>query len=305
MAQEPGRAGRAMGSSLLRFSRADGTATTLFGSKEDASRARANLLTFAGIYPRTGEARVIGWWLAAGSASCRTPVAGVVEPGASPRGLARRLAKNDDLLCLDQRNGESSTAFELIGSGVSWLGPDWRLAGATGSAARARPVCWVSNSQVDLAEWSFRAVGLRLTRTTVLLRGLRMAILGDQIEGRPWSRHPCDAVCPTSRRSGGADCRESGASCSGRPQPVVGSGPSRSRCPALPYETDRGHFRDSEGRPRVEREPARPALLAPLVVSWDAQRNRKRLSWRVLTVSEDSGLPSRRRLRRPHELGTR
>ena len=44
----------------------------------------------------------------------------------------------------------------------------------------------------------------------------------------------------------------------------------------------------------------------PLLVSWDPARNRKTLSWRILTVSERSrAVTAGSGIRRPSELGTR
>jgi hypothetical protein len=62
--------------------------------------------------------------------------------------------------------------------------------------------------------------------------------------------------------------------------------------PALLYETDKGRFRASDGE-KGRRLSLRLAshgrrCWLPLLVSWDPVRHRKRLSWRVLTVVENS-----------------
>ena len=275
--------------SLLRFSRADGTSTTQFGSVEHASRARVNLRSFARAYPRTGESRVIDWWLSLPDPPHVPPP---LPAWSSQRHVLAVLRagwqKKDDVAILDQRNGDPSTAFELIGSGISWLGSDWRLAGSTASAARARPGCWVSNSVVDLAEWSYRVSGLQLTRSMVLLRGLRLAILGEQVDGRALSQAPLVtrvALPPGVKAesitgSRGLLLRSSGSRSTAQVLPVA--------LPALPYETDRGHFRVHDDGLELSVSPKGRRCWLPIVVSWDAQRNRKRLSWRILTVSEDS-----------------
>ena len=196
--------------------------------------------------------------------------------------------KNDDLLILDQRNGDPATCFELIGSGVSWMGPDWRLVRSTDSAATARPGCWISNSVVDLAEWSYRTSGLRLTRCTVLLRGLRLAILGEQVDAKALAPAPLAtrfALPPGVKaepiaENRGLLLRSSGSRSTAQVLPVA--------LPALPYETDRGHFRVHDDGLELSVNPRGRRCWLPIVVSWDAQRHRKRLSWRVLTVSEQS-----------------
>src|SRR5208282_6559672 len=45
------------------------------------------------------------------------------------------------------------TRFELMGSGYSWLGPNWRLTSTVAALSSARPGSWISNSVADLLEW--------------------------------------------------------------------------------------------------------------------------------------------------------
>ena len=197
------------------------------------------------------------------------------------------------------------TRFELIGSGCSWLGPDWRLA-SRHRIARARPGSWISNSVVDLAEWSYRRRGLRLTRSALLLRGRQLALLGEQVEGKDLPGRPLDpefglppgVTAEPIAESRGLLLRSSSGRATAQVLPVA--------LPALPYETDRGQFASGRHSQITLNAPRGRRCWLPLVVSWDPRRNRKRLSWRVLTVSEDvEGLPARRCLRRPGELGTR
>ena len=60
--------------------------------------------------------------------------------------------------------------------------------------------------------------------------------------------------------------------------------------PCLPYETDRGQFRamPTASGLSLKQMPRGRRCWMPLLVSWDGMRHRKRLSWRVLTVSEDA-----------------
>ena len=123
--------------SLLRFSRPAGTPTTDFDAVElDASR-RTSLAQLARAYARSGEARVIGWWLS-------LPDAWHVPPPLPAWSSSRHVLavlrggwqKCDDLLVVDHRRREPQTRFELMGSGCSWLGPDWRLASTVTASSR-------------------------------------------------------------------------------------------------------------------------------------------------------------------------
>ena len=133
----------------------------------DASR-RTSLAQLARAYERSGEARVIGWWLS-------LPEAWHVPPPLPAWSSSRHVLavlrggwqKRDDLLVVDHRRREPQTRFELMGSGCSWLGPDWRLARTVAASSCARPGSWISSSVADLLEWSYRSPGLRLTRTAL------------------------------------------------------------------------------------------------------------------------------------------
>jgi hypothetical protein len=56
--------------------------------------------------------------------------------------------------------------------------------------------------------------------------------------------------------------------------------------PALPYPTDRGSFTVDDRRLVLRQAKDAKRAWLPLVVSWDADRNRRPVRWRVLTVSE-------------------
>ena len=199
--------------------------------------------------------------------------------------------RSGDSCFLDHRQAVSETSFELIGRGCSWLGPEWRLECSPGKVSTPRPGLWHSNSVADLAEWSFRTSGLRVTRTAVLLRGRALALLSDQVEGKTvptdavearWTLAPGIAAEPIQ------DCRG-----------LLLRGPSKGpnaqvlpiTLPALPYETEKGRFHASGGETGQSlslRLASRRRCWLPLLVSWDPVRHRKRLSWRVLTVVEKS-----------------
>ena len=58
--------------------------------------------------------------------------------------------------------------------------------------------------------------------------------------------------------------------------------------PCLPYKTDKGSFRSEGENLILEQAATGRRTWLPLLVSWDAARNRKPVQWRALTVSERS-----------------
>jgi hypothetical protein len=277
--------------SFLRFSRSSATPTTDFDALELDSQHRRSLEQLARTYPRSGEARVIGWWLSLPDGLHVPPP---LPAWSSSRHVLAVLRggwqKKDDLLVVDHRREEPLTRFELIGSGCSWLGPHWRLATAAGESSPARPGAWVTGSAADFLEWSYRNSGHRITRTALLLRGRKLAVLGDQIEGENLpektliSEFDLPASVTAEQISGnrGLLLRSSRGRESAQVLPIA--------LPAGDYLTDRGRFRRLNDQQRLELSctvKGRRCWL-PLLVSWDPMRHRKRLSWRVLTVAQDS-----------------
>jgi hypothetical protein len=277
--------------SLLRFSRPAGTPTTDFDSVEPNDGCQSSLAHLARAYPRSGEARVIGWWLS-------LPDSLHVPPPLPAWSSSRHVLavmrggwqKSDDLLVVDHRGREPHSRFELMGSGCSWLGPDWRLAKTVAGSSRARPASWISSSVADLLEWSYRSSGFRITRTALLLRGRKLALLGDQIDGKVLPGKPLETEfdlpagvtaepIPGSR---GLLLRCSSGRTTAQVLPIA--------LPAASYETERGEFRvlDDHSRLKLSHTARGRRCWLPLLVSWDPRRQRKRLSWRVLTVAQDS-----------------
>jgi hypothetical protein len=275
---------------LLRFSRPGGTATTDFDTVELGASYRRSLAQLARAYPREGESRVIGWWLSLPDALHVPPP---LPAWSSSRHVLAVLRggwqKGDDLLVVDHRRREPQTRFELMGSGISWLGPDWRLV-RTAASSQPRPGSYLSNSTADLLEWSCRATGLRLTRTALLFRGRKLALLGDQVDAKDLLGKSIET--------------EFGLPAGVRAEPISGcrglllrtaSGRAAAQVlpvalPAAAYETDRGGFRvrDDPGRLALSCTARGRRCWLPILVSWDSSRHRKRLSWRVLTVAQDS-----------------
>ena len=276
---------------LLRFSRPAGTPTTDFDAVELDASCRTSLEQLARAYPRSGEARVIGWWLSLpGSLHIPPPLPAWSSSRHVLAVLRGGWKKGDDLLVVDHRRREARTRFELMGSGCSWLGPDWRPA----SDGRRFVLSQTRLMGLQLGrrslEWSYRSSGLRITRTALLLRGRKLALLGDQIDGKnlPGKLSKPSSTClPGSRPSqfpAVAVC-----SC-GVPAAVRRPRSCRSRCrPQLMRPTADSFASCDEHRHLALSCTARGRRCwLPLLVSWDPRRHRKRLSWRVLTVAQDS-----------------
>lgn len=248
-------------------------------------------------YRGTGIGRVLGWWLgnrSRGSETAPPPlptwaapdrVLGILRPDWLPGG---------DFVAVDHRDARSPCRLELFGGGRTWLGPEWGEgvggpAGPAGPASRPRTSRWITTAAADLIEWSYRVEGLRVTRSVVLLRGRRLALLSILVEGRG----PDEEVEPMLRLTMAPD---------------VAAGPlkdvralvlrqSRHRgaiqalpiaLPCRPYLTDRGSLRATGRELILSQAPAGRRCWLPLLVSWDPERHRKAPDWRVLTVSERS-----------------
>jgi hypothetical protein len=198
--------------------------------------------------------------------------------------------KSGEFLAVDHRLTGPTTRFELLGGGAPWLGPDWSLSTGDGSrASRPRIQAWSTSSTADLLEWSFRSDAARITRTALVLRGRRLALFADQVDfggaddGRPVSlslaRHS------GIRTDGDEESRTLGLRrtrdrASARAYPLG--------LPCLPYKTEKGNFHARDGRLVLTQARSGRRTWLPILVSWDAARNRKPVQWRALTVSERS-----------------
>jgi hypothetical protein len=198
--------------------------------------------------------------------------------------------KRGDLLIVDHHDRTVETRFELIGSGSTWLGPHWRLETSRRVASQPKPGRWNSDSQADLLEWSYRAEGLHVRRMALLLRDRKLALLGEELGGRsqtaePWEvRFGLPAGISVEPVDGSRALLLRGARKGSTAQALPLA------LPALPYKTERGGFSAmcEDGCKHLCLKlltPGRRCFL-PLLVSWDANRHRKRLHWRILTVSE-------------------
>ena len=280
----------ALGRCLLRFSRPDGTRAADFSVKGEVAGGCSVFAELARAYPRSGEARVIGWWLSHPGGPHVPPPLPAFSSRRRVLAVLRAGWRNaDDLLVIDQMRAEPSSRFELFGAGCSWLGPDWRLTDAVPLTRPARPGEWISSSVADLAEWSFRSGDVRVTRTAILLRGQKTALLSDQIDGRRALLRtmsvryslPPDVVAEPMADCRGMMLRTPATKAVAFVLPLA--------LPALAYTTDRGQFgvAAAGGALDYRLTPRGRRCWLPLLVTWDAKRRRKRISWRVLTVAEN------------------
>ena len=196
-------------------------------------------------------------------------------------------AKQGEFLAIDHRKRGVESLVELAGLGKTWLGPIWAsdLGYEDARASAPRPSSWVSTPSADLAEWTFRRGKARVTRTALLLHGRRIALLADQIDG-PGDRAGMRIDLPEGVEA------TAPSSSNGR---VMGLYRGRSSARVIPIglscregSPERGKFA-VEGRQLhlgMDQEGRRRWL--PLLVSWDPLRDRKTVTWRVLSVAENS-----------------
>jgi hypothetical protein len=243
-----------------------------------------------------GLSTVVDWWFPRRSRSRARPRSYSSPPlpaWSSPdRPLAMLRANwsgQGDFLAIDQRARGETSLVELCGIGRTWLGPTWVAdhgpEAEDAPATPARPSSWVSNPSADLAEWTFRLGALRVTRTALLLRGRRIALLADQVEGR------ADRI---GMRVALPDGVEAAPIAEGRGSALElrrGRQSARVIPLALPCHsglTGRGTFAQEGGQLRLsQRHEGRRGWL-PLLASWDPLRNRRTIHWRTLTVAENS-----------------
>ena len=143
--------------SVLRFSRTDGTLTTQFNG-EVGRGTLENLAALAKAFPRTGEARVLGWWLSLTKTTHVPPPLPAWSSERHPLAVLRASwQKQDDMVVVDHRERGSVTRLEVIGSGHSWLGPEWTSLPRRdrprrrnrGTGSRTRPPTWRNGPSVS------------------------------------------------------------------------------------------------------------------------------------------------------------
>lgn len=272
---------------VLRFCRPGGVPA--FESCSAAGGTGGLLGRWADRLSDPGLRTVVDWWFPTRTRRHAPPPLPAAAHAQVPLAVLRAdWSARGDFVAIDHRVPGAASRLELFGLGQAWLGPSWTAgepavptAGARG--ARPRLVRWVSNSSADLAEWSFAAGGSRVVRSALLLRGRRLALLADQVDGP----EPLQAMRLAVREPLVPE------PAAGDHSIVLSSGPRRPTARLIPLDlpfrslpTDRGSLqvdgRDVVLRQRKERKRG----WAPLLVSWDGLRNRKSLLWRSLTVTE-------------------
>jgi hypothetical protein len=274
---------------LLRFSRPDATTVFSAGPRDRAWEALFRL--WAERLSDPGFSTVVDWWFPQTTRRrhrhAAPPLPADSRPDRPLAVLRANWTRDGDFLAIDHRTMGASTLLEIFGQGVCWLGPGWTSGTQVAPASRSRPALWLSQSAADCFEWSFRIGQARVTRTAVLLRGRRLALLAEQWDG------PDDPGMIRFDLANGVTA-----------SPVRGSralalASARGRrsarvypigLPRLPYATERGSF-SVEGRTLVLNQAAAGdgrRTWRGIVVSWDSGRNRRPTHWRTLTVSEDS-----------------
>lgn len=267
----------------LRFSRPGGRA--LFDPQEDPS-ARASLLrSWASWLPDSTLQAVVDRWFPVGRGAPAPGIPPLPAFACDDRPLAilrPDWTAHGDLMAVDHRQAGVTSLFDLTGAGQPWLGPTWDHPDPS-DATRARPTHWLTGPYADLCEWTFGRPGQRVTRTALLLRGRRLALIAEQVEGK----HPAAFRLATSP---GVRCRTVADS-----QAVIleaSRGPSARVLPlglsALARPDQDAALRVEEGALTLRQPISGRRGWMPLLVSWDPVRNRRVTRWRHLTVSEQS-----------------
>lgn len=275
--------------SLLRFSRTDGQ--PVFGAPGAPTIDAAGLLReWASHLSDPGLSTVVDWWFPRARARSRRHAPPPLPAWSLPKQplavLRADWLKPGGFVAVDHRRPTAEGNVECFALGRTWIGPTWSSGESESVTAPPRLRRWVTNSSVDLAEWSFAYHDRRIRRTALVLRGRQIAILADQVEGGSESAVmrmsvPDDVTVAPIPESRGKALTTNRAGGSVKVFPIG--------LPRLPYATDRGSFSIDDSHQLVLRQSleGRRSWL-PLLFSWNPERNRKKAEWRVLTVTEQS-----------------
>lgn len=282
----------------LRFSRPDGILA--FSGEGAGSLARWPAGDWAKWYRGTGIGRVLAGWSGRTRARPGDEAPPLPAWSAADRVLAILRANwrpDGDFLAIDHREPCGPCRVELYGGGRTWLGPKWGgidlevggRAGVSATRTRVRPSQWLTGPTADLLEWTVREGDARVTRSAVLLRDRRMALISALAE-RPattaaWPASPAlSLMIPRDLAAG--PVRESRALALSPPGRRGAAQVLPIALPCRPYPTERGSLRADGGSLTLRISPSGRRCWLPLLVSWDTARHRSPPTWRVLTVSE-------------------
>jgi len=273
----------------LRFSRPDGSAATHFATSSTASAPTSKSRESTREHPRERVDHPVGGWLS--QRRGEHPPGALAAWASTNRVLA--VVRDDgrataDFLAVDHRHARSDCRFELFGAGRSWLGPSWMIVGEAGTTPRPRPQGWSSTSAAALAEWASRAGALRLTRSTVLLRARRLALLAVQVDRSPTLGQSIEVRVSLPPPVTALPDKNSRAFLLTEPRKRGSALVLPIGLPCAAFASDRGRFVAEGDELVLNQTPIGRRSWLPLLVSWDSLRNRKQVEWRILTVSERS-----------------
>ena len=272
----------------LRFARPDGSPSMTFDSSGGDPASTWTSTDWARRYRGTGIARVLGWWFDPKTKEQSPPPL----PAWSAKDRVLAALRPDwlatgDFLTVDHREAREPCKFELFGGGRSWLGPIWSGPETVEPNSRPKPRTWITGSVADLVEWSYLAGKTRITRSALLLRGRRMAVLSVQADGiECFSGSNCtmrvslppEIFCKAVKGSRALSLSRTKDRGSAQVLPLA--------LPDLPYVSDRGEFQAQDNGLTLTQTFHGRRTWLPLVVSWEPARNRTTVNWRTLTVSE-------------------
>ncbi|MFO0907931.1 MAG: hypothetical protein U0794_06145 [Isosphaeraceae bacterium] len=268
----------------LRFARTDGSPA--FGRLASQPRLAPLYRRWAERLADPGITTVLDWWFPP-----RTPTRHAPPPLPADARPDRPLAvlranwlRDGDFVAVSHCRPGLASQLELFAAGRPWIGPDWTTPCETGRiVSRARPTLWLTHSAADLAEWSFRVGPAQVTRTVVLLRGRKLALLSEQWDGA------ADPGQTTWQLAPGLETR-----CLSERGLVITAPRTRVAPEVIPFTLPRldqpgeaGQLVSEGGALVLHRTSGQRRTWRPLLVSWDPLRGRKKLEWRTLTVTED------------------
>ena len=184
-----------------------------------------------------------------------------------------------DLIAIDQRDHAGSCRLEMIASGRRLLGPSLETV-----IGPSRPIDWLSDPHADLYEWSSGQGSGRVVHTALLLRNRKLALLAAEFPGS----------VPMARMAFGRAAGVEATSHSTRNTIRLDAG-GKLTCQLLPLslpatrpDTKLGSFAVEDGQVLLKAMGSGRRSWLPVLLSWDASRNRRPTNWCRLTVAERS-----------------
>lgn len=264
-------------------SRPDGS--TVFGPPGRDRRRVAAFVAASRLATEPALAAVVSRWFPAALPPGRRRVPPPL-PAISDNDRVLALLRPDwnaggDWLAVDHRAPGEAARLELAADGRPWLRGSWHPDGLGMPDAPPRPTAWATGPHADALEWTFRAGPVKVTRTAVLLRYRKLALLAQQEDG-PSSATNSGLRVSLADGVTASSATELRATTLARRRSTARLIPLA--LPARPYPTDRGSL-CVEGTEAVLRQPsACRRRWLPMVVAW----GRPPVGWRPLTVTEKS-----------------